>query len=175
MLDVDTENKRALLITEDLIDFRKYHETFEYITWERCDLRKWLNEDFINEAFTEKEQSDIAVVCNQNPDNKERGTKGSDPTWDRIFALSIDEAEMYFRNDMDRRAAVTPYAESHGSYSDKSFLTSAGQPAGWWWLRSPGHLSFSASIVNTGGGVHSFGFYVNFNNVSVRPALWLNL
>ena len=129
----------------------------------------------MHEAFTEKEQREIAVVCNQNPDNRKHGTKGGNPTWDRIFALSTDEAEKYFRDDMDRRAAVTPYAKRQGGFVSSSNTTPDGQPTGWWWLRSPGSFSDYASIVDIFGGVNSVGHFVNLNLVSVRPALWLNL
>ena len=175
VLDVDTENKRALLITENLIGCRKYHETLKDITWEHSDLRKWLNREFIDRAFDKEDLGKIAEMPIQNPDNIIYGTKGGRETRDRIFALSIDEAERYFRGDMDRRAAVTPYADSHGSFSNKSLLTSAGQPAGWWWLRSPGIYGIVASFVNPGGGVNSRGDNVDDDIVSVRPALWLNL
>lgn len=41
----------------------------------------------------------------------------------------------------------------------------------WWWLRSPGSSSKSASGVNDHGRVYSDGYYVNSNIVVVRPAL----
>ena len=169
------EYDRVLIITEELIDCQVYNKGYEEITWEQCYLRKWLNEDFINAAFTEKEQREIVVVCNQNPDNKEYGAKGGNPTWDRIFALSTDEAEKYFSDDMNRSAAVTPYAKRQGGFFIGSNTTPDGQPAGWWWLRSPGHHRHSASIVNPDGGVSSIGNLVIGIDVSVRPALWLNL
>ena len=175
VLDVDTENKRALLITENLIDCRKYHETFDHITWKDCDLRKWLNGEFIDRAFDKEDFEKIAEMPIQNPDNIIYGTKGGRETRDRIFALSIDEAEKYFRDDIDRRAAVTPYAMRQGGIVSSSNTTPDRRLTGWWWLRSPGCLSDSASLVSADGGVLSVGFGVHFHNVSVRPALWLNL
>ena len=169
------EYDKVLMITEELVDCQVYNKKYEDITWEQGYLRKWMNEDFMHEAFTEKEQREIAVVCNQNPDNRKHGTKGGNPTWDRIFALSTDEAEKYFRNDMDRRAAVTPYAKRQGGFVSSSNTTPDGQPTGWWWLRSPGDSSNIASIVGSGGGVYSVGYDVNYKFISVRPALWLNL
>lgn len=41
----------------------------------------------------------------------------------------------------------------------------------WWWLRSPGYYSDNAAYVNTDGGVNDFGYYVNYDEVAVRPAL----
>ena len=110
-----------------------------------------------------------------NPYNPKYGTKGCSATTDKVFALSTDEAEMYFRDDVDRRAAVTPYARRQGSYCDNDYKLSDGQPIGWWWLRSPGIYSYSASFVSADGGVSRVGGFVNSFNVSVRPALWLNL
>jgi hypothetical protein len=46
---------------------------------------------------------------------------------------------------------------------------------GWWWLRSPGYVSFNAACVGPGGGVRDHGDYVRNDLVGVRPALWLNL
>lgn len=46
--------------------------------------------------------------------------------------------------------------------------------AHWWWLRSPGILSRSAACVRPGGGVCGNGYYVNYANIGVRPALRVN-
>ena len=177
VLDVDAENKKALLITEDLIVCRRYHEECENITWEDCDLRKWLNEGFIKEAFDEKERSEIALVCNQNPDNKKYRTCGGNVTKDRVFILNIDEANKYFRDDMDRRAAVTQYVKRSGSFgvSSCNYTTLDDRNTGWWWLRLPGIGGNHASVVSADGRVDVFGRYADNNDVSVRPALWLNL
>ena len=169
------EYDKVLMITEELVDCQVYNKKYEDITWEQGYLRKWMNEDFMHEAFTEKEQREIAVVCNQNPDNKEYGAKGGNPTWDRIFALSTDETEKYFSDDMDQSAAVTPYVKRQGGFFSGSNTTSDGQPAGWWWLRSPGIDGDCASVVSPAGGVDSVGGGVDNGGVSVRPALWLNL
>ena len=45
----------------------------------------------------------------------------------------------------------------------------------WWWLRSLGYNSGSATLVSTGGSVRFYGDGVYYNYVSVRPALWINL
>ena len=175
VLNVDYEKGRALLITENLIDCREYHAEWRSVTWADCDLRKWLNGEFIDKAFDKEDLGKIAEMSIQNPDNTEYGTKGGRETRDRVFVLSIDEVETYFRDNIDRRAAVTSYADSRGGYSYNKYTTLDGQPAGWWWLRSPGIFDNNASIVNADGGVYLSGRFVDGNHVSVRPALWLNL
>jgi hypothetical protein len=91
-----------------------------------------------------------------------------------VFALSIDEANKYFKDNRARRAPVTPYAEAKGSYINNDYK-SRGCGTGWWWLRSPGINSFNAAFVNSDGDVSGLGFSVYSPSVSVRPALWLHL
>ena len=102
------------------------------ITWAECDLQKWLNNEFLKEAFTEQEREKIYLTKNKNPDNK----KYEELTAERIrrirvFLLSLDETEKYFGSDIDRRAAGTDYAINQR-------LDVSDDRMGWWWLRSPG-------------------------------------
>ena len=161
------ENGRALLITDKLIDYVEYNESYANVTWETCTLRKWMNSDFISKAFSSSQQAQIATVINQNPNNPEYKTKGGNATQDKIFALSIDEAEKYFSSDSDRRAYTTDYAHKKGyDYSDRSE---------YWWLRSPGNCSDYAARVNHYGCINLRGYDVDIDKVAVRPTFWLNL
>ena len=161
------ENGRALVISEKLLDYVQYNETYTDVTWEACSLRVWMNNDFLNRAFTADEQAKIATVTNRNPDNPEYGTKGGKTTRDRIFALSIDEAKKYFSDDTDRIAYTTDYTHTKGyDYADCS---------DGWWLRSSGSESSRAAFVFNHGECFSQGGHVYSGTVAVRPAFWLNL
>ena len=166
--------KRALLITEKLIDCRRYHNEFEPITWAECDLQKWLNEVFFFETFSAKERRRIDLTRNENPLNMKYDTDGGKPTEDKVFLLSLDEAKEYFHSNRDRVAEVTPYAVNHYRQSE-DYKIFGETFMGWWWLRSPGHYRGSAAYVVPGGGVYDNGSNVDDDNVAVRPALWLNL
>jgi len=148
------ENGRALLITDDVIDVLPYNKNGGD-TWEQCDLRQWLNKDF----YSGLPQSVKSVVLTTNV-----VTSGSTSTEDKVFLLSIDEANKYFKSDSDRATQI-----EGGSWCD-------------WWLRSPGGDPGTASCVGTGGGVHFGGNsnpyergYDVGSDVGVRPALWVNL
>ena len=169
------ENGRALLITDKLIDCVKYNEKRLDVTWETCTLRKWMNNDFISKAFNSNQLAQIVTVTNQNPKNPQYGTKGGNATQDRIFALSIDEANKYFRDDDDSMAAPTGYAKKQGCYVSSDYLLPSGEKTGWWWLRSPGDHSLSAADVFDVGRIYQGGDFVNDLDVAVRPAFWLNL
>ena len=56
VLEKDEENHRVLLLSKYLLDSYCYNESAENVSWENCDIRKWLNEDFYNAAFDEKEK-----------------------------------------------------------------------------------------------------------------------
>ena len=178
------ENGKALLITDKLIDAIPYNKKITDVTWETCALRKWMNNDFISKAFNSSQQAQIATVIHKNPNNPEYKTKGGNATQDRIFALSIDEAEKYFRDDDDRMAAVTEYAKKHGAFilddtSAKEYGWKNSLPTGektcWWWLRSPGSDRYDAASVDGSGSINQYGDSVPNSRVAVRPAFWLNL
>ncbi len=166
------EGNKALLISKYGIDCRPYNPKKSKTTWETAPLREWLNNEFLNTAFSRAEQSRIQSTRVVTPDRKVswRTVKGGNPTTDKIFLLSIDEAKQYFSSNDDRRkCAPTAYAVSKGAYRwDKN-------GCGWWWLRSPGNIQNFAAYVFHGGGVSGDGRYVDSTFGCVRPALWVNL
>ena len=168
------ESGKVLVISEKLIDCVFYNETYTDVTWETCTLRKWMNNDFISKAFSSSQKAQIVTVTNQNPNNPEYGTKGGNATQDKIFALSIDEAEKYFGSNDDRMAGPTEYALKNGAstFYDLSLST---EVMGWWWLRSPGFDSTYAANVDNDGSIDQDGSDSFDIRVAVRPAFWLNL
>jgi hypothetical protein len=185
------EDGRALVITEDIIDLRAYNEGSGAITWERCTLRRWLNNDFYTTTFSSVEQAVILETTLPNPDNPEYGTFGGSDTTDRVFLLSIDEANRYFVND-DARAARLNMAQAQredaarrivdsGYYEgytyDEALVDIEGVQGAedWGWcLRSPGSRTDYAAYVSA-GGIYAGGLNVGDVGHGVRPALWLNL
>ena len=165
VLTVDGD--KALVISEKLLDYVSYNQEYTDVTWETCTLRSWMNNDFLNAAFSSSEQAKIATVTNQNPDNPEYGTKGGRPTQDKIFALSIEEANRYFSSNSDRKAYTTDCAHKRGWDSDDR--------SNWWWLRSPGSYSNYAAYVFNDGDINPYGPVVRLDSGCVRPAFWLNL
>src|SRR5574344_650965 len=154
------ENGKALLISKYALDCKPYNQNNCNITWEACTLRKWINSDFINNAFSEEEQQIIALTKND--------TNGSRTTEDKVFLLSIEEAQKYFKNAEERKCMPTPYAKQHNAWSsDDNFC--------YWWLRSPGVYQGYAAYVGDDGGVDIYGLDVLDDDSAVRVALWVNL
>ena len=164
---LDVKDGKALVISEKLIDYVPYNQSYKSVTWENCTLHKWMNNDFFKKAFSDFEKSKIVSVNNANPNNPDYGTAGGRSTDDKVFALSFEDAEKYFATEKDRIAYTTDYTHSKGyDYDDGS---------GCWWLRSPGFNSYRAACVDDFGLVGLKGIFVYGIDIAVRPAFWLNL
>lgn len=162
------EGNQVLLLSKYVLDAKPYNEEVEEVTWETSDIRKWLNNEFYTTAFNKAEKAKIQTSLIKNEDNSEYGTSGGNDTEDKVFLLSEKEAETLFSNDKKRIAKATEYAEESGVYGNE-------EKAAWWWLRSPGHWSDGAAVVNRNGWVYRDGDYVSSSVDGVRPALHLNL
>lgn len=161
------EGDKALVITEHNLDTEPYNTSGTAVTWEGCYLRSWLNNDFLNAAFTQAQQDAILTTTLKNEDNPVFGTDGGLDTRDKMFLLSIAEAENLFRSNEDRVAKNTDYAKKQGVYDNNG--------AGWWWLRSPGGYQSYAANVYSNGVIFPLGNHISNADRAVRPAIWLDL
>ncbi len=166
---LEVKDGKAFLLADKGLDAVPYNTKNEEITWKNSSIRQWLNTDFYNTAFNDSEKSRIAITVLKNPDNPKYGTEGGGDTRDRIFLLSLDEAEWYLMYDAERRLNPTSYAVKRGAYVDERYWSS------WWWLRSPGFDQGDASFVSAVGTLCPSGNYVGNDYYAVRPALWVNL
>ena len=164
---LEVSNDRALLITKDAIDCKPYDNELRDITWEECSLRQWLNNEFINQAFSKEEQNEIILTNISNPNNASYGTRGGNNTQDKIFLLSIDEAQKYFKDDRDRDCKASNYTKQQGEWTNGCLGNCC------WLLRSPGYYQYTAAHVI--GVIYDVGFSVNRSISAVRPALYINL
>ncbi len=81
----------TFLVSRYVLDCQPYNTEQTDVTWESCTLRSWLNNEFLNHAFTQTEQGKIHTTNVANPDNPYYGTPGGNNTQDRIFLLGADE------------------------------------------------------------------------------------
>lgn len=189
---LENADGQLFLLSDQNLDVFQYHTDNESVTWETSTMRSWLNgysashntggssgidytsDNFIGTAFSEKEQKAIADTTVVNDDNPTYGTEGGENTNDKIFLLSIAEAQnsSYFADDNSRIATNTAYVADGGKIDGG--MSVVGE-ADYWWLRSPGVDDDIAAYVNDNGGVRSFGPNVDFVITAVRPAFNLDL
>lgn len=152
---LNIRNNMVLIICKQGICVKTYHKTQTEITWSECSLREWLNSDFVNKYFSQSERNRILVSNVTNPDNPQYKTAGGDATNDKVFLLSLSEAEFLFADDR---------ARAIGSY---------------WWLRTPGMYPNFAACVNKHGRIEPRGYYVYGNSlcddITVRPVMWIRI
>ena len=173
---LDVQNDKALLLSEAIIEKRVYHNTFMDLTWESCDLRKYLNGDFYNK-FSVDDRERIATTQVINNNNPWFGTNGGNSTNDKIFLLSLEEVVRYFGDSGQLQNRLGTDNWFSDEYSNNRIAYYNGNACGWW-LRSPGLFSgYAASVYDSGNvGVNGYDCdIVVVINGGVRPALWLNL
>ena len=162
---LDVQNGKALVISKFALDCKPYNSEDKSVTWEHSSLREWLNNDFVNTAFSLTEQNMISVVKLSNSDNRNWTYDGND-TEDKIFLLSINQAKNYFSSDAQRQCEPSAYAKEEG-------VKISANGNCYWWLRSPGNKGTCAAVVDCDGDVYMQGYIVNFNIYAVRPAMWI--
>lgn len=168
-LVLKNDGSKALLISKYALDCQQYNTSRTNVTWETCTLRKWLNGAFISNAFSHEEQAMILSTTTESADTEE-----SADTKDRVFLLSIAEAEKYFGSDSTRQCQGTVYCYAQGAYKARNGNC-------WWWLRSlssPHSFNFDnryAFYVFSHGKVSREGSSADYDRIAVRPALWINL
>lgn len=170
-LVLDVENDKALLISKYALDCKPYNEEETAVTWESCTLRTWLNNSFLNTAFTADEQELIPSVTVSADRNPNHSTSPGNSTQDKVFLLSIADAEGYLPY---AKCEPTAYAITNGAAV--YYKTGTGP----WWLRSPGIYQSWAAAVYSDGRINETGHPVDtgewyMDDYAVRPAIWVDL
>lgn len=178
------QNNAVLVITEEVIEQRAYHDAYKDITWADCSLRKYLNGEFYDK-FNATDKSRIIPVLNKNLDNQWYGSKGGADTQDFIYLLSLEEVCIYFGDSrsklQDPGKNQRYWFERKDENNSKRIARIEGYNGGvWWWLRSPGRVNVKAVYIHGDGNIGIQGNNVLKGNISegrctggVRPALWL--
>ena len=175
------------LLSEYILDCKRYHNEAVDTAWRDCDLRKWLNSELFRIAFTAAEQARIkTTICTDNG-------AGSPNTEDRVFLLSVAEVETFTSpQDVDRHRPTigTEYAKTkkadgcrlyvYDKGVEQDYIVVNGEKHGcsWWWTRTQsqrqiGNLS-RATFIGARGNIKRYG-RVDVKFYGVRPALKLDL
>ncbi|MBO4326683.1 MAG: hypothetical protein J5950_05385 [Clostridia bacterium] len=175
-LVLEKSGNAILVITLYAVESKVFNDSRDYITWETSTMRAWLNDDFYRETFSPDESAKIkntTLVAEKNPQN-ENVSPGND-TEDKIFLLSIQEAEKYFKDNSERKCSPSEALVATGGFTVSSRPWYASHSyACLWWLRSPGMDKLKIAYVDKGGAISYSGNQVDYNNnTCVRPAMWV--
>ncbi len=168
VLDIIDDEDEVLLISKNALDCQLYHDREEAITWAECSLRAWLNGDFLKNAFDENERRGIAERLVPAHKAREQKTDAGADTVDKVFSLSVKEAEKYFYTPEAGVCKPTDYAKHEGAC-----VADDGNCK--FWLRSAGFFQDNAAYIDHNGCVGEFGDYIINGDSAVRPAIRVSL
>jgi hypothetical protein len=151
---LDTVDDKLLVITKDCVTALPYNDEYVAVTWETSSLRKWLNDDFYVNSFSDEDRERAIQTTVITLGNEKYGTPGGNDTFDFVFLLSQEEVDHYLPFKADR----------YTQYRDDARAC--------WWTRSPGGNSLRAGFIG-GIGANGVGYYVDYADNGVRPAMWI--
>lgn len=166
---------KTLVISKYALDVQIYNAE-KTATWETSSLRTWANDTFLKGAFSADEQQQMLSANVSADENPEWIVDPGNATIDKMFLLSIAEAEKYFATNESRRCSLTAYAKAPGASTSSRDTTTDDETTCGWWLRSPGENQYYAAFVRSDGSIDCEGVRVIWKIVPYfRPAMWIEL
>ena len=160
---LERDGKRLLAISKYVLDCQPFDMGNTPVTWESCSLRKWLNETFLDAAFSAEEQERLQTVILSEDGDRPYTSQ------DRVFLLSADEGDQYFASANERICRTT---ESCLASFQANHIAVNANGVVFWWLRTPGIDSDCERIVFEDGSMPNL--VTSGLPGGVRPAVWLD-
>ncbi len=116
------------------LDAQPYNTKNKEITWENCTLRKWLNKEFYNAAFSEEEKIYVLETQLENPDSEYYKYGAGNTTSDKVWIFNEYDANNYISvTDMNGgQVETTAYAQSKDlRLIDSYWFRTTGDPLGY--------------------------------------------
>ena len=175
-LVLERNGDSLLIITLYAVESGVFNTERDYKTWETSTVRAWLNGEFFNTAFTADEKTSVkttTVTAEPNPEYPNLPAGGD--TEDKVFLLSIQEAERYFKDGAARMCSPTEALVNGGGFTvSKRPWYAKHSYACLWWLRSPGMDKLKIAYVDKGGSISVNGSQIDYDNKTcIRPAVWI--
>ncbi len=180
---LDKKDGRLLVISDRVLDYVvNCYDWYpvENPVWATSCARGWLNNYFMQMAFTPAEQARIALSdIHTDPSPGFDNDPGPD-TQDYVFFLSAQETEQYFPTAESRRVFLSDYVHPHNKIrvNRQGWGTNTTRLHGDWMLRSPSKDGGFAYILDyqtiywTAGDIwyDAVGF-----EGDARPAMWITV
>ena len=166
---MDEQNGRILLVSKYGLEARAFHEMQGETYWEDSDIRAWLNNDFMYQAFSQADQNNIMQTTLMNSqydpqDLSERPTIELAKTRDKIFLLSEEEILQYFPEETSRICEASAVVRNGGIKMPEGRCS--------WWLRSCNMAKDGTAQIVSGVNGQIEDSSCELVNV-IRPAMWI--
>ncbi len=188
---LSVEGNNAFLLSDKILDTRLYSNTWRDVQWENSSIRDWLNETFLNDAFSEEEQTAISETLVVNEEMLDENVGVASNTKDKVYLLSEKETQntaygfspvriegitAYYGDTSSNLAQNTKYAIDSGVLNDDG--------NGSWWLRTIASYYYRRACCIDERGTRDREYVVGSSSLctgtenprpGVRPALNINL
>ncbi|MCI6014051.1 MAG: DUF6273 domain-containing protein, partial [Coprobacillus sp.] len=150
---LEDKDGKVFLLSELILDAHRFDDSSN--DYSISSIRTWLNSEFYNKTFTDKQKELIENTTLEDISN----------VTDKVFLLSKDEIKNTsygFNSEDDRFKKVTDYAKANFAYEYED------NNNGFYWLRTP----YSSGVCSVWyNGLVAIGERVNIDNHGVAPAL----
>ena len=175
---------KAVLLADRMPDTCPFNDSYKDISWSDCNLRRWLNSEFLSRAFTQQERNAIEETDVKNAPNYYFGTDCGPDTKDRVFILSNKEVfasplatdyGFYAGSGIDdaaRRFRSTLYAKCRGAWWSS---VEGYRGNSFWFMRTNGYTPSSITYICDFGYLYNQGTAVTCNDAAVLPAITIDL
>lgn len=169
---LDVKDGKMFLLTDVCIERKIFHSIEGQGIWENSDIRKWLNKEFMDIAFTQDEKAGIVQTTVKNSKSSDFEYAPMNDTINKIFLLDEREVYRYFDDNMDSNGI---YADRKAGYTE----TIRKDLNKWdtyefdyisWWLRTLGK-SEGEILNNSMLGGSDADLWKN----GIRPAMWVSI
>ena len=185
---LSNEEDKLFLFADTILDIKDYNDEKDEtpdrnIYWSECSLREWLNDEFINTAFSENENMAISQTVITTPkfdipngSSQEVGSTGDEETTDKVFLLSVNDVknDAYFQGEWTGGQFGSGKKSFLPSYTTDYVKGITGSEGNHYWLRDPGksyetgkyseqftHFDSAAEILYGTGTVFDSGLEVS--------------
>ena len=142
-----------------------YENSRKASTWDKSKARTWLNNSFLDLAFSKSERDGILETeVSYTTLNNSNDVTCTFLCKDKVFLLSYSEVQKYFVTDETRKLNSTIYARNHGAH----------YPQCYWMTRSVGKKNDEIMAIKNGGQL-GYSTAVDDQHLGVRPTMWLDL
>lgn len=175
---------QATLLADRMPDSHPFHDREENTDWSQCSLRRWLNNEFVNRAFSPEEREAIVETTNDNDRNSYYGTYCGPSTRDKAFILSANEIYasnvaaaygFYAGNGIDdpaKRFRSTLYAKCRGAWWS---TVNGYRGNSFWMMRTSGYTRTNVAYICDFGYLYVRGTAVTCDDAAVLPAITIDL
>ena len=133
--------------------------------WDKSAVRAWLNNDFMNNAFTSDEKERVVNSTVKADDNPDYSCEQGSDTQDYVFLLSAYETEKYLDSAEKRESCLTEYC-----MENSHVMRDSRTGAAWWMMRTSAggncYVFMNDDEMVTAG---------RFDDMGIRPAMWITL